>query len=85
MNKAYKTEDGTEGKIKILKPSSHIRLTWKKQDWTNISALQTRVINAKDKTTISFYQEKLLDSTQRNEMRDHWSEIIEKLSKKLIS
>lgn len=85
LNKTYITEDGTEGKIKIVKPLSHIRLTWKKKNWTNMSTVQIRVINAKDKTTISFHQEKLLDNAQRVEMKNHWTNIIDKLSKKLIS
>ncbi len=83
LNKTYKTKDGIEGKIKILKPLSHIRLTWKKKNWINISTVQIRVINAKDKTTISFHQEKLLDSAQRDEMKNHWANIMDRLSKKL--
>lgn len=85
LNKPYKTEDGIEGKVKILKPLSHIRLTWKKKNWTNISIVQIRVINAKDKTTIGFHQEKLLESAQRDEMKNHWNSIIDKVAKKIIS
>lgn len=85
LNKTYKTKDGIEGKIKILKPLSHVRLTWKKKNWTNVSTVQIRVISAKDKTTISFHQEKLLNSAQRDEMKNHWADIMDKVSKKMAT
>jgi uncharacterized protein YndB with AHSA1/START domain len=84
LDKPYKTEDDIEGEIKILKPYSHIRLTWKPNEWTNISALQIRVIDLKGKTTISIHQDKLLDSEQRDEMKTHWITILEKIKEKLI-
>jgi uncharacterized protein YndB with AHSA1/START domain len=84
LEKPYKTEDDIEGEIKILKPYSHIRLTWKPNEWTNISALQIRVIDLKGKTTISIHQDKLLDSEQRDEMKTHWITILEKIKEKLI-
>jgi len=36
---AYKTKNGTEGKVLVFKPLSHIRMTWKKKEWNNISTL----------------------------------------------
>ncbi len=83
LNKSYATKEGTEGKTSILKPYSHIRLTWKPKHWENISALQIRVINSKGKTTISFHQDKLSDSTQREEMKKHWDTVLENISEKL--
>ena len=69
LGKPYKTEEEIEGKVNVFKPNSHIRLTWKPRHWTNTSALQIRAIPNKDKTTISFHQDKLLDSKQRAEMK----------------
>jgi len=83
LNKNYITQEGIEGKIRVLKPNSHIRLSWKPKHWTNISTLQIRVIPRKDRTTISFHQEKLLGNTQRAEMKNYWSKVIEMLSEKL--
>src|SRR5215212_5397663 len=48
VNKAYKTEAGIEGKVSVLKSYSHIRLTWKRKDWENTSAVQVRVIPSKE-------------------------------------
>lgn len=81
ITQAYQTTDGKEGVIKVFKELSHIRLTWKEKEWTNVSTVQIRVINAKDKTTISFHQEKLLYSKQRKEMKRYWDNVIEKLAK----
>lgn len=36
----------------------------------------------KDKTTVSFHQEKLTESTQRKEMKQHWDAVIKKLQNK---
>ena len=80
LDKSYKTKDGIEGKINVLKTNSHIRLTWKPKNWANISAIQIRVINAKGKTTISFHQDKLLNSIQRDEMKKHWDTVLEKIA-----
>lgn len=79
---AYKTREGVEGKISVLKTYSHIRLTWKRKDWENLSTVQIRVIPAKEKTTISFHQEKLPESYQREEMRSYWSKILEEIKNK---
>lgn len=83
LSKTYKTKDGIEGKINVLKTNSHIRLTWKPKNWANTSAIQIRVINAKGKTKISFHQDKLLDSIQRDEMKKHWDAVLEKITETL--
>lgn len=71
-HKEYRTKNGITGTVKVFKPHSHIRLTWKKNDWPNTATLQMRTIPAKTGTTISFHIEKLLDSHQREAMKKHW-------------
>lgn len=83
LGRPYKTKEGIEGKVNVFKPNSHIRLTWKPKQWTNTSALQIRAIPNKDKTTISFHQDKLLDSKQREEMKKYWEEVIEKIENEI--
>jgi uncharacterized protein YndB with AHSA1/START domain len=73
----FKTKDGIEGLIRVLVPGSHIRLNWKKVDWPNMSTLQIRVMGDEKKTTVSFHQEKLKDSHQRDEMSAHWTAVME--------
>ncbi|NTW20959.1 MAG: SRPBCC domain-containing protein [Nostocales cyanobacterium W4_Combined_metabat2_030] len=80
IHQDYQTKEGIVGRIKVFKPLSHIRLTWQKHDWQNISTLQIRIIATKSGTTISFHQEKLLDANQRAEMKMHWESILMKLT-----
>jgi uncharacterized protein YndB with AHSA1/START domain len=85
LEKPYKTKDGIEGKINTFKPYSHIRLTWRPTYWTNLSTVQIRVIDTKGKTTISFHQDKLIDSDQRNEMKKHWCNVLAKIETELTN
>lgn len=82
-NKTYRTTDGIEGLIKVFKPMSHIRLTWKLPDWKNFSTVQVRVIGTKKKTRISFHQEKLTGPEQRMEIKKRWDDVMTILERKL--
>ncbi len=83
INKPYHTKDGVEGKVRVFRPYSHIRLNWKKKHWENLSTLQVRVMGNPKKATISFHQEKLLNSEQRTEMKEYWNKVMLKLSDEL--
>ncbi|HEY4787336.1 MAG TPA: SRPBCC domain-containing protein [Bacteroidales bacterium] len=83
LNQEYHTKDDTEGTVKIFNPSSHIRITWKKKEWSNVSTIQIRIIPAKKGTTISFHQERMLNNLQREEMKKHWEAILKKLKEKI--
>lgn len=78
----YHTKDGGEGQVRTLKTLSHIRLTWKKKRWPNSSSVQVRIIKAKDKATISFHQDNLLNSEQRDEMHLYWNDVLDRFTKK---
>lgn len=80
LKKAFKTEKGVSGYVRVFKPNSHIRLHWQKKHWTNISTVQLRVMGNKEKTTISFHQEKLVDAEQREEMKKYWNKIVNKIT-----
>lgn len=84
LGKRYKTEEEIEGKVNVFKQNSHIRLSWKQKHWTNTSALQIRVIPSKEKTTLSFHQDKLLHSNQQVEMKKYWDEVIEKIENEIL-
>jgi hypothetical protein len=85
VNKVYNTLEGIEGKVTVLNPYSHVRLTWKPKNWTNYSALQLRVINSKDRATISFHQDKLVSSNQRQDMKLYWDKVMEKIGAGLLN
>ena len=79
VNQAFSTSDGIAGQVRVLKPFSHIRMSWQKEHWKNISTLQIRTIKVKTGTTISFHQEKLLNSEQREEMREQWKKVVDQI------
>ncbi|WP_207534859.1 hypothetical protein [Desertivirga arenae] len=74
IKKAYLTGDGIEGTVTTLTPYSHVRMSWKKKEWNNFSALQVRIIGDREKATISFHQDKLLSNDQREEMKLYWNQ-----------
>jgi len=83
LKKNFETENGITGLIRVFKPNSHIRLNWKPKTWENMSTVQIRIIGNEKKTTIAIHQEKLLNSEQRNEMKEYWTKIIEKITNKI--
>ena len=80
LGQAYETTGGITGKVTVWVPMSHIRLRWKKKEWNHYSILQMRLLRVKEKTTISFHQEHLQDTLQRNEMSLHWKEVLAQLN-----
>lgn len=75
----YKTDEGTTGDIRSFETGKLIRMRWQPRDWDFESTLQVRVNPAKKGATISFHHERLEDSDQREKMRAHWSEVMDKL------
>jgi uncharacterized protein YndB with AHSA1/START domain len=84
VGQTYETEDKIKGTIKILEQQSHIRMTWKKQEWKNVSLLQMRVLASKNGTVISFHQEKLEDYAQREEMKGRWEKVLDRIDTRLV-
>lgn len=76
----YQTKDGIMGEVRVVNPRENIRLTWQPRKWSQASTIQVRVIpNSREKTVISFHQEKLHDETEREQMRQHWERAIGEL------
>jgi len=76
----YQTMDGTSGEVRVVNPQENIRLTWQPKSWGQASTLQIRVIpSGKDKTVIAFHQEKLSGPEEREQMRQHWAAVLDKL------
>lgn len=76
LQQDFLTNKGTHARITTFRAQSHIRLKWQAPHWPNPSILQMRIIPSKEKTTISFHQDHLLDSTQRTEMKQHWTQVL---------
>jgi uncharacterized protein YndB with AHSA1/START domain len=80
----FMTRSGEHGQISVYKENSHIRLTWKLDNWSKASTIQVRVIPNKDKTTIAFHQENLPGPKEREERHLHFKNALDKLEQ-LIS
>jgi hypothetical protein len=74
---------GADKEFSTFKNHSHIRTKWKLKEWTNKATLQMRVLSNKDKTTIAFHIDELLDESQREATKAYWEQIINKLREKL--
>ncbi len=73
--------DGTEIRVTVFNPSSHIRMTWKKPGWDQNSRLQLRVIKSKEKSVVAFHQEMLQNAGQRAQMKIHWNKVLDQISR----
>ena len=76
----YITRDGVNGKVRVFSPYSHIRLSWRKENWQNDSILHVRTISKDHKTIIRIHHEYLRDKKQKEDMEFHWKEVLDRLS-----
>jgi len=80
---AFLTNNGLSVHVTTFKDGSHLRMKWKPNNWENTSMLQIRLIPNKTKTTISFHQDKLESSKQREIMKVHWKVVLESFADNL--
>jgi uncharacterized protein YndB with AHSA1/START domain len=71
--------DSSQGEVRVFEPNSHLRITWQPQGWQRASLIQVRVMPAKTGTTISFHQEHLPGSAEREQRRTHFEAVLDKL------
>ena len=76
---------GADKEFSTFKQLSHLRTKWKLKDWSNEATLQMRVISGKDKTTIAFHIEKLLDEKQREETKIYWDKVIKTITEQITT
>lgn len=79
----YQTDEDTSGEIRSIYPGEKLRLTWQPSDWDNESTLQLYLQDKGDRTALRFHQEKLADSKQRSQMKEHWREVLERIKASL--
>lgn len=81
--RSFETEGGLKCAIQVVEPNSHIRLTYKPETWENATLLQVRVIRRDRKTSISFHQDQMKNDEQREEMKQYWHDVLDKIETKL--
>jgi len=55
----YQLSDGTSGEIRVVRPCSHLRLTWQPPDWLRPSTMQLRLVPSGSRTVLALHQEHL--------------------------
>ena len=76
----FQTDGELTVEIRVIKPNHHIRLTWKPKEWESPSLLQIRVYpTSTGKSTIAVHQDNLKNGTVREQMREFWKNVLEKI------
>jgi uncharacterized protein YndB with AHSA1/START domain len=79
----YLLADGTHGALTVVKPFSHLRLTWQPADWPRASIIQLRVLPGGERSVVSFHQEQLPDEAARAARRASFSAALDQLEQLL--
>lgn len=75
----YLLTDGREGQIRSIHENKRIRLTWDHESLNETSTLQLTIVNKLEKSTLAFHQEKLSNQGERELMRKHWKQVINRI------
>lgn len=78
----YTTPAGASGEMRVAKPGSHLRVTWRPPGWARASTIQVRVIPSGVKTTLSFHEEHLPGAAEREERRRHFEAVLDELQQR---
>jgi uncharacterized protein YndB with AHSA1/START domain len=76
---AYTTSDGITGEVRSVNEGRHLRLTRKLPKSSGPSTFQVSVVPAGNKTSIRVHHEKLAGENEREEMRNHWQGVLNRL------
>ena len=75
----YHVADGPWGEIRSAVPGRRVRLTWRSAGLARQSTLQVTLIPSGEKTSVRFHQEGLSGTEEREAMRAHWRQTLERL------
>ena len=76
----YSTAEGRYGEVRSVVRCQRLRLTWSAPELAQQSTLQIYLAPSGDKTSVRFHQERLSSLEERELMRTHWREALEKLT-----
>jgi uncharacterized protein YndB with AHSA1/START domain len=75
----YRTADGTSGEVRSLRPHDRVRLTWRPPGRDSDAILQVALAAAAPGCVVRFHSERLVDSGDREAMRTHFRETLDRL------
>ena len=70
-------EDNTSVKITVLKPNSHVRLSFHAPGYEWPSIIQVRTIPSGENTIFAFHQEQLPDWEARQDRKYYFQQVLE--------
>lgn len=79
----YETSDGTTGEIRSIDEGKKLRLTWQPPTKAS-STIQIYLLPQNGKTSLSFHHEKLSGLKEREHMKRHWQQVLERIKESLI-
>jgi uncharacterized protein YndB with AHSA1/START domain len=77
----YRTAEGAAGELRSFRPLDRVRLTWRPAGSDHETTVQVvvRPSASGTGTSVRFHQERMKDEAERNAMRDHWREVLDRL------
>lgn len=81
----YELGDGASGEVRVVKPGSHIRLTWQPPEYSRPSIIQVRVLDKGGKSVIAFHQEHLPDGQAREARRAHFANALDRIEEQVAT
>lgn len=76
----YRTRDGAEGEMRVVKPGAQLRLTYRPEGWDSPSTIQVRILPAATGTTVSFHEERLPAAAERERRKAHFAAALDMLA-----
>jgi uncharacterized protein YndB with AHSA1/START domain len=77
----FQTREGTTGEVRSAEEGRLLRLTWRPAGVSNDSTVQIRVLPAAGGATVSIHHERLGNAEEREQMREHWREVLGELGR----
>ncbi len=75
----YTAPDGRWGEVRSAVAGQRIRVTWCSPELEQPSTLQVYLLPSGENTSVRFHQERLSNMDERERMRTHWRETLERL------
>ncbi len=75
----YETSEGASGELRSIRPLDRVRLTWRPDGRAKPATVQVAVARAPRGCSVRFHTEHLASQEEREAMRRHWRETLDRL------
>ncbi len=77
----YRTKEGTSGEVRSVRPLERVRLTWQPEGRAEPAIVQVVVAQSPRGCSVRFHTDHLASEDEREAMRTHWREVIDRLDR----